>query len=211
MKKTDWQQAERKMGGMSLWDRITNDPEFIKIKRRIQARYGLPLNYDIRADNLEWMRWLGQDEKPTSQIAKRGQAFLKEVRVLFKKFEIPEAWHYDLIAEIAGSSSDSSETWSRPRFETYQDNDGNWKWQCIITPETDLTNPENLKLIKEQQKVWAGNPPKPAKDKNNPRKLDWRPVYEWHKRHPLFRLEEIAKKIGYPAYKVKLEIAKLET
>jgi len=45
----------------------------------------------------------------------------------------------------------------------------------------------------------------------NPRKLDWRPVYEWYKRHPLFTLEEIAEKIGYPAERVRLKIAELET
>ena len=106
MKKAIWQQAERKMderikGGVSLWDRITNNPEFIKVKHEIQARYGLPINYDIRLNNREWIKWIGKDKKPTSQIAKRGQAFLSDIYVLFKKFEIPEAWQDDLIAEIA--------------------------------------------------------------------------------------------------------------
>ena len=217
MKKVNRQQAERKTdetitGGISLWERITNDPEFVKLKREIQARYGLPLNYDIRLNNQEWIRWLGYDEKPAGQKSKRGQAFLNDVTALFKKFQAPDAWHYDLVAEIAGPSySQSVEVWSSPKFEIYRDNEGNWKWQCIITPETDLTNPVNLHLIKEQQKAWAGDPPKPVKDKNNSRKLDWRPVYEWYKRHPLFTLEEIAKKIGYPAHRVRLKLGELET
>jgi hypothetical protein len=213
MKKVNWQQAERKLderikGGVSLWDRITADPEFIKIKHEIQARYDLPLNYDIRLNNRKWIKWLGYDQKPTSQKAKRGQAFLSDVHTLFRKFEVPEGWYDDLIGEIAGHSL---EVWSSPKFEIYKDNEGNWKWQCIITPETDLTNPMNLDLIREQQKAWAGDPPKPAKDKNNLRKLDWRPVYEWYKRHPLFTLEEIAQKIGYPAHRVRLKLAELET
>ena len=217
MKKVNWQQAERKLdegikGGVSLWDRITNDPEFIKIRQAIQARYGLPLDYDMRFNNREWMGWLGYDEKPTTQKAKRGQAFLSEVQALFRKFEVPEGWYYDLIAEIAGQviSSYSSEIGSSPKFEIYKDNEGNWKWRCIITPETDLTNPMYLEMIQSQQKQYAGNPPQPAKDKMEPRKLDWRPVYEWHKRHPLFTLEEIAEKIGYPAERVRLKIAELE-
>ncbi|HLO18285.1 MAG TPA: hypothetical protein VK206_25865 [Anaerolineales bacterium] len=218
MKKVNWQQAERKSderikGGMSLWDRITNDSEFIKIKHAIQARYGLPLNYDIRLNNREWIRWIGYNEKPTSQQAKRGQTFLSDVHALFKKFEVPEGWYDDLIAEIAGQViyGHSSEIWSSPKFEIYKDNEGNWKWRCIITPETDLTNPMYLEMIQSQQKQYAGNPPKPIKDKMNPRKLDWRPVYEWYKRHPLFTLEEIAEKIGYPAHRVRLKIAELET
>jgi hypothetical protein len=199
-------------GGISLWDRIINDPEFIRGKHEIQAQYGLPLKYDIRLNHREWTKWVGYDEKPTSPLAKRGQAFLNDVNALFKKFEVPEAWHSDLIAEIAGTSTygQSLEEWSSPKFEIYKDNEGNWKWQCIITPETDLTNPLNIELIKEQQKAWAGDPPKPIRDKTNPRKLDWRPVYEWHKRHPLFTLEEIAKKLGYPAQRVRLKIAELE-
>lgn len=217
MKKVDWQQAERKMderikGGVSLWERINNDPDFIRAKHEIQARYGLPLPYDIRLNSRKWTRWIGYEEKPTSQAAKRGQAFLSDVRALFKKFEVPEAWHDDLIAEIAGRSYyHSLEPWSSPKFELYKDNEGNWKWQCIITPETDLTNPMILDLIQRQQKNYAGDPPKPIKDKNNPRKLDWRPVYEWHKRHPLFTLEEIAKKIGYPPHRVRLKLSELES
>lgn len=216
MKKVNWQQAEQKTderikGGVSLWNRITNDPEFIKIKRQIQARYGLPLNYDIRLNNPEWIKWMGYDEKPTTKTAKRGQAFLSDVQALFKKFEAPESWHNDLIAEIAGDSYDHPlEAWSIPKFEIYKDNEGNWKWQCIITPETDLTNPMCLEMIQSQQKQYAGDPPMPIKDKANSRKLDWQPVYEWHKRHPLFTLEEVAKKIGYPAHRVRLKFTELE-
>lgn len=217
MKKVNWQQVEQKMderisGGISLWDRITNDPEFIKVKREIQARYGLPLNYDIRLNNREWIRWMGYDEKPTNKASKRGKAFLSDIHALFKKFEVPDSWHDEMIAETAGRTyGHSLEAWNSPKFEIYKDQDGNWKWQCIITPETDLTNPMNIKLIQEQQKAWVGDPPRPTKDKNNSRKLDWRPVYEWYKRHPLFTLEEIAHKIGYPVHRVKLKLSELET
>ena len=217
MKKVNWQQAERKMnervkGGISLWDRITNDPEFIKVKREIQARYGLPLNYDIHLNRAEWINWMGYDEKPAGKTAKRGQAFLKDVKTLFKKFQVPESWHEDLIAEIAGRviAGPSLDPWSSPKFEYFKDNEGTWKWRCVITPETDLTNPMYLEMIQQEQKQNAGDPPKPVKDKANPRKLDWRPVYEWYKRHPLFTIEEIAQKIGYEPQRVRLKFTELE-
>jgi hypothetical protein len=125
---------------------------------------------------------------------------------------VPEAWHNDFIAEIAGRSSGHSlDVWSSPKFEISKDHEGNWEWRCIITPETDLTNPIYLKMIQDQQKQYTGDPPKPIKDKMKPRKLDWRPVYEWYKRHPLFTIEEIAKKIGYPAHRVRLKLAELES
>ncbi|HXD08887.1 MAG TPA: hypothetical protein VN653_02395, partial [Anaerolineales bacterium] len=70
MKKTDRNEAKRKMnervkGGISLWDRIMNDPGFINTEREIQARYGLPLPFDIRLNNPAWVGWMGYDEKPT--------------------------------------------------------------------------------------------------------------------------------------------------
>ncbi len=216
MRNVDRQPAERKLdertqGGISLWDRITHDTEFVRQKNAIQARYKLPLDYDIRLQPRAWLEWMGYDEKPTSEAAQRGQAFLNDVHTLFKKFEVPESWNDDLIAEIAGSpSGDAMEMGRRPKFELYSDNEGNWQWRCIITLETDLTNPMYLEMIRNQQKQYAGDPPKPIEDKANPHKLDWRPVYEWHRRHPLFTLEEIAKKIGYPLQQVRLKMAELE-
>ncbi len=217
MKKINWQKVQRKMdqrrkAGSSQWERINNDPDFIKAKREIQVRYGLPVPYDIHVHNSEWNKWMGYDEKPTSQMAKRGQDFLSDLNVLFKKFEVPDDWYDDFIAEIAGRSwGHADDLWTGPKFEHYKDREGNWKWRCIITPETDLTNPLYLKMIQDQQKKHAGDPPKPIKDKMNSRKLDWRPVYEWYKRHPLFTIEEIAKKIGYPAQRVRLKLAELES
>ena len=42
------------------------------------------------------------------------------------------------------------------------------------------------------------------------RKLDWRPVYEWYKRHPLFTIEEIAQKLGYKPHTVRVKFTELE-
>lgn len=217
MRKRTWQQADKKInerikGGISYWERLNSDPDFIKAKREIQARYSLPLPYDIKINNKKWLEWLGIDEKPTSQNAKRARAFYNDVNSLSNKFDIPQAWRNDIVGAIAGLSVyHSLEVWSSPKFELHKDNEGNWQWQCIITPETDLTNPIMLEMIQSQQKAHAGEPPKPAKDKDNPRKLDWRPVYEWYKRHPLFTLEEIAKKIGYPPHRVRLKLAELDS
>jgi len=78
------------------------------------------------------------------------------------------------MAEIAGITYNYSlEVWSSPKFEIYRDNKGNWNWQCIITPETDLTNPIYIEMIQSQQKQYAGNPPKHVRDKTNLHKLDW--------------------------------------
>jgi hypothetical protein len=197
--------------GVSLWERISRDPKYLRTKRKIQAQYGLPLPYDIQLETEKWLGWMGAREKPPGKRAKRGKAFLKDVSALFKRFEVPEAWHSDFIADIAGvSSGNSFEERSNPKFNLYRDSDGSWAWECIITPETDLTNPLILESIQRQQKEYAGDPPRPARDNNHAGRLDWRPVYAWHKSHPLFTIQEIAKKINYTPQVVRRNFAELE-
>lgn len=91
--------------GLPLWERINRDPRYLKAKHEIQARYGLPLPFDIRFERKKWSEWMGAEETSTSKQAERGRAFIKDVHALFKKFEVPEAWYPDFIAEIAGPSS----------------------------------------------------------------------------------------------------------
>ena len=122
---------------MSLWERISSDPRYLKTKRKIQARYGLPLDFDIRLDHQKWSEWIGAEEKSTSRRAKRGQAFFNDVHALFKKFLVPDTWYPDFIAEIAGLTSENR---NYPKFNLYKDENGRWKWECITTPETDPTN-----------------------------------------------------------------------
>ena len=92
--------------GLSLWERIITDPDYLEAKRRLQARYGLPLPYDIRSDDKKWLDRMGVQEGPTNKQAKRRRAFVREVHALFKKFEVPDTWYPDFIADIVGLSSD---------------------------------------------------------------------------------------------------------
>jgi hypothetical protein len=196
--------------GLSLWDRIHRDPRFLAAKRSIQVRYGLPLPYDIRLNHRQWLEWQGRAGRPSTWNVKRGKAFAKDIHDLLKRFEVPEAWHIDFIAEIAGVPSDAFKDAGSPKFNYYQAENGDWKWECIITPETNLTNPRILEFIQSQQKEFADLPPKPAKTPGNSRTLDWRPVYDWHKRYPLFSIEEIADKIEYAPETVRRKLREFE-
>jgi len=183
--------------GLSLWDRFSREPEYLVARKDIRKRYNLPLPYDIRWNFRKWRNWLGLEDQSQSRKRKRGEAFLSEVHALLKKYQIPESWYPDFIADIAGISGGPVAEVELPRFDFYQSADGEWKWECIVTPETDLTDPFILTLILTQQKEYAGAPPKPAKTQTDHRKLDWHPVYEWHKHHPLFSIAEIAEMIGF--------------
>jgi hypothetical protein len=90
--------------GLTLWERINSDPRYLLGKQAIRARYGLPLDFDIQTNRHRWMEWLGAEESATRERAQRGQAFLNDVYALFRKFQVPEAWYSDFIADIAGRS-----------------------------------------------------------------------------------------------------------
>jgi hypothetical protein len=85
--------------GLSLWERITHDDRYLRARREIQNRYGLPLPFDVRSDGKKWVEWIEADEK-------RRQEFMDDVQALFKKFEVPDSWHFDFIADIAGLSAE---------------------------------------------------------------------------------------------------------
>jgi hypothetical protein len=91
--------------GLSLWERINRDPRYLEAKHEIQRRYGLPLPFDMRWEPKKWSDWLGYKEAPSSERAERGRLFMEEVHALLKKFEVPDAWYTDFIAEIASRSS----------------------------------------------------------------------------------------------------------
>jgi hypothetical protein len=50
-------------------------------------------------DPRKWSEWIEAYEK-------RARAFIKDVRTLFKKFEVPDKWYSAFIADIAGPPSD---------------------------------------------------------------------------------------------------------
>ena len=92
---------------LPLWERINHDPRYVEAKQAIQARYGLPLPFDIRLERQKWSAWLGENEASPSEQAQQGRAFMREVHALLKKFEVPDKWYADFIAEIAGLPSES--------------------------------------------------------------------------------------------------------
>ena len=195
--------------GLSLWSRVNQDATYLAAKRVLQTRYRLPLPYDIRLNYGKWQSWLGKAGKPSGPRQKRGEAFLKEVEALLKRYEVPEAWYPDFIAEIAGKTASHAVDLELPQFNVYQASNGEWKWNCTITPETDLNTPFILEMIQAQQKEYAVAPPQPTQSATDRRQLDWQPVLEWHKRHPLFSIAELAEKLGFTPDVVRRNIQKL--
>lgn len=190
--------------GMTLWERLSSDPRYLRASREIQARYGLPLGFEIRSDRQRWLAWLGMTEGSGREEVERGQAFLNEVQALFREFQVPESWQPDFIAEIAGRSVGASND-ARPGLSG--ETAGDRTWQGNLTPTLDPTPPE---LTPSQQKELVDTPPWPALDSDHPGTLDWSPVYRWYKRHPSMTIEDIARQVGDDPRTLRQRFAELE-
>jgi hypothetical protein len=58
---------------------------------------------------LKWSDWLREKEAPSSEGARRGRLFIEEVHALLKKFQVPDGWYPDFIAEMASPSFEEEE------------------------------------------------------------------------------------------------------
>jgi hypothetical protein len=145
---------------------------------------------------IDWMGWEELNEAVKSKKDKRRRKVIKRVRGILDKYKIPSHFFgslFDFV--VTGESTHSYQTKGFPYFvhgaDKFQSNDfAEWKYLCIITPETDLENPLVLENIKEWQLRYKNIPPQPI---IVGRKKDWMPVWEWRKRNPDVSIGEIAK------------------
>lgn len=78
--------------------------------------------------------------------------------------------------------------------------------ELIIEHDTDVSNPIVADYIRHVQ-LRNDPPPRPTPMKDNPRRKDWRPVYEWYLRHPGVTMQEIAEMLGYNENTVRRKLA----
>jgi len=182
------------------WERIISNSELRKAILVIQSKYGLP----IPANRL--FSWYGWEEpfdidRQTGklifgELGQRREHLEEDVKKIAHIFNVPDKWvsSLDRMITLGGNFPDHLGA-GFPSFQAIKEN-GRFKFECIITPETDLGNPLVLYIIKQWQANNKNEPPQPQKMRGNTRKLDWRPVWEWRKRHPGVTIEEIAKLLG---------------
>lgn len=81
--------------------------------------------------------------------------------------------------------------------------------ELIIDDQVDVANPIIQAYILQMQKGFDA-PPKPLPMKNDRRKLDWRPVWEWHKKHPEIGMNDLARLLGYERSYLSRKLNELE-
>ena len=84
------------------------------------------------------------------------------------------------------------------------------KHQLVLDENVDLGNPIVQDYIKQMLDHSRSTPPQPQPSKDNPRKLDWTLVWEWWKRHPDVRANELARMLGYDRSYVSRKLNEVE-
>lgn len=82
-----------------------------------------------------------------------------------------------------------------------------------IDSDTALNNPivlDEIRSVQREMLLASNPPPHPQPMKDDPKKMDWRPLWEWHKRHPKVTHDEIAKHLGYTPQYVRRKLAELD-
>lgn len=223
----DFANAERMQ-----WERLIENPELIKEVQNLQSRYGLPVP-SYRA----MFAWQGvfepivvKNKEGQLVLGERLQRFLRfsrEIEKLEKQFEIPKKFLSNFNSWISmANKGPLAFSMGLPSCNV----ELNEKKEYIITPnitKADLGNPMSLEVLKYLQVLTPANleklkdmgtyrpldldpPPQPQPFRNNQKKKDWRPVWEWHKRHPDVTFEEIAEMMGLNPTTVKRHLGEIE-
>ena len=204
------------LADLSEWRRlvIENDKFWAGLSR-LRAQLGI--SGDVGAQEQgEYIKLNGIERIGIERMAQ----WCDDLNSLITNCDIPEKWHNEAWGQIwstretAIARCESIEEVGKiggfPGFRiTYKDGKGNI--EPAILPETDLGNPiviERLKLIRDSLNQ-PDLPPQPIIT-NKHGKLDWRPVWEWHNRHPDVSLLELALRLYRPYQSIRRAMAYLD-
>jgi hypothetical protein len=205
------------------WERIIENPAFQKAIKNLQREFRLPIKCSgfphlATKEVTEWMGWNDTIEinETTGQIVGskkviRRNKLTREEKELADHFSIPSKFllslHRLVILDLTSPDITGG---GFPTTHTYKRKDGELVHECIITPTTDLDNPLVWDYIKHWQEVHRDKPPQPLPVRVGAKPLDWRPVWEWHKRHPSVSDREIALMLDKNRVTVSREFEKLD-
>jgi hypothetical protein len=173
----------------SEWQRTVEDNrEFAEDIKQLRLSFGLPV-----VGFMAFIAWLDNAKFGTEK--RLGE----EIKVLMKKHNIRAKWFIAIRDRVIGGD----DFLIGPTFEGGFPGSRSWldgeniKQELIIDENVALDNPIVQNYIKQMLDHSRSTPPQPQPTKNNLRKLDWTPVWEWWKRHPDVGVNELARMLGY--------------
>jgi hypothetical protein len=222
MKKTEEEKIETRILGFASadrveWEHTLENPDLRADIIKLQNEYILPLRDPSELSN--WLAWFEPVEIDSDTgelilglLGQRRENLFKDVKELAGKYGIDPKWLNELMLRVINDSIGwhISPSNGFPTLKWRKNNKGERIHECIITPETDLENPAVLGLIKTWQAIYRSTPPQPQKNRGNPKKLDWRLVWEWRKRHPNVTYEKIANQLHRDPTSVRKILERLD-
>ncbi len=196
-------------------ERLLENQELMAEVKRLQREYGLPFGSDAESKRYwEVLTNDGKVETETGQVA-LGPAFdrhaklINQLRLLFTKYALPDRL-YDALWGLVFLGRPGVQygggAFPAAPFPKYGERETP---HLLIYPDTDIDNPMVLQYIRDWQASRREQPPGP-KTIPGSRKVDWRPVWEWHKRHPDVTLRQLAKAISRDPSYVRRQMSLLE-
>jgi hypothetical protein len=173
----------------SEWQRtVVENQEFAAGIQQLRQSLGLPV-----ANHMAFIRWL---ENTDGEIQEQ---LHKAIEELMDKHHARKEWFGAIWNRVIGGDKffmGPSFSLGFPKGKSWYE-DGRVIYQPVIDETVDRKNPIVQNYIDLMLDGTRSTPPKPQPSKNNPRKLDWIPVWEWWKRHPDVEVNELARMLGY--------------
>lgn len=227
MRKKPEDKAEERYSSYVAADRVERqrlfeNTELLKEVKKLQVDFGLPLDpqgkvYPSGKQIADWYGWdepIEVDKSGRKVIygpkGQRRERLKKEIKALAKRFNIPNKFLSSL-KNLVVANNYGYQLFSAgfPSIRFDKDRDGNLVQELIVTPETDLGNPIVLEFIRDWQKDQLDTLSCPQPIMRG-RRLDWRPVWEWKKRHPDVTYKEIAPHLHRNSTNVRKALAALD-
>ena len=159
---------------------VDNSEMQLRIKN-IQSRYRFPLR-----SHEEFRQWMVTNPS-------RERDLWREIKGLIELFGLRNKWKIPLFY-LVGTGRPSGLLFSLGFYSTTAEG------EPIIDSSVLIENPIVFDSVKRQQQellLETDPPPRPELMQDNTRRKDWRPVVEWHNRHPDFPVSKLAEFLNY--------------
>lgn len=174
----------------SEYQRLVEDNKELQAELvAIRGKYGLPSANDEHAYQ-KYHQWLD-----AARITPTEAALDADIDEIAKKHGVAK-WRKEIKNLATYGRAFAVFSMGLPGTQYIHNADGTTTYKPDIPPDFDATNPIAVEALTRIQAQNQDVPPSPQPMKDDPTKTDWRPVWEWHHRHPEVPDKEIAQMLG---------------
>lgn len=193
-------------GYVSEWERLFTANRQLKLEvLRLLEEYG------IRTSGTNEQKAKSYRLRLDSWSVEEKRSFYQELDEIKAKHELPKWIARQIVnavlmdSHILGDQDGGVALHGRKTPNSFD------KW-ITIGPDVDLNDPYDRMLIEHHQRqilLHYDPPPGPITDKDDARRFDWTPVWEWKQKYPKVTHQELAEFIGYSHQYVRKKLSEV--